>query len=67
MLGVATVHTKQYGVYRLSAKLIADIQANISTNSKPNSRRLQITSKGLGRSAFVKENQRSKNLVELSL
>jgi hypothetical protein len=50
-------------------KVIADSQskiANIPLSSKPNSKSLQVLSKGLGRNPFMKKSE-GKNLAELSL
>jgi hypothetical protein len=68
MWGVATLHIKKYGEYRLSA--INDSgesikkKMNISSNSKLYSKSLQIPSKRLGRSPFLKKSEAA-NLVGL--
>jgi hypothetical protein len=69
MRGVATLHSKQYGEYELSARNNSGESikiTNISPNSKPNSKTLQIQSKGLGRTPIVKKSEAT-NLVGLSL
>jgi hypothetical protein len=61
MLGVSTLHFKQYGEYQLSAiNNSGESIKMVSSNSTPNSKSCQIPSEGLERRPFLKKNQRHK-------
>jgi hypothetical protein len=69
MRRVATLRIQQYGEYRLSTindsgEPIKKIE-DISANTRPNSKSLQIPTKRTGRSPFLKKSE-AKNLVGLS-
>jgi hypothetical protein len=69
MWGVVILHLNKTGSIESLLQIIAKSQskiANISSNLTPNSKSLQLPSKGLGRSPSV-EKLEVKNLVGLSL
>jgi hypothetical protein len=60
-----TLHIKQYKVYQLNTTNDLGVNAkkivDISSNSKPNSKSIQIPNNGLGRSPFAKKAEANKS------